>query len=452
MSFNIALSGLNAARNDLDVTGNNIANANTTGFKRSRAEFADVFAQSFGSIADTAIGGGVRTAAVTQQFEQGSIASTGNALDLAVNGEGFFVVSRNGAITYTRDGSFRVDREGFVINSNSQRLQVFPTLPTSTGFNTGALTDLQLNTAVGAPEQTTEVTATFNVAADSEGTANTAAQTDPPAAGEINPANDSTYNFTTSLTVFDSLGTPHTTTLYLARDSTDSEPDGVLDNPGQWFAHLYVGGQFFGAQTLNFDANGQLIPIEELDGGGNPVAGTETFNFVFGNIAADPVADAGTGFDPGNGASEIFALTFDFTNSTQLGTTSGVTNLVQDGFTTGQLVGLDVSDSGIVQARFTNGRTTPLGKIALANFNNTQGLSQEGDNQWAETFASGAAQIGEAGGSGFGLIESGGLESSNVDLTAALVNLITAQRNFDANSQVIRTENEVTQTAINIGR
>jgi len=419
MSFNIALSGLNAARNDLDVTGNNIANANTTGFKRSRAEFADVFAQSFGSIADTAIGGGVRTAAVTQQFEQGSIASTGNALDLAINGEGFFALSRNGEITYTRDGSFRVDREGFVINSGSQRLQVFPPLPTTDGFNTGSLADLQLNTAIGAPQATTEVTSTFNVAADSEGTS--------PDAASIDPAVDTTYNFTTSLTIFDSLGTPLTTTLYLARDNASTTPP-VLDNPGTWFAKLTISGTEFATTTLNFDSNGQLTTAQPI------------------------TLTAGTPFDPGNGADLIASLDFDFTDSTQLGTLSGVSNLVQDGFTTGQLVGLDVSDTGIVQARFTNGRTTPLGKIALATFNNTQGLSQEGDNQWAETFSSGSAQLGEPGASGFGLIESGGLEASNVDLTAALVNLITAQRNFDANSQVIRTENEVTQTAINLGR
>ena len=406
MAFNISLSGLTAARADLDTTGNNIANSNTTGFKKSRAEFADVFSQTFGSITDKAIGSGVKLAAVSQQFNQGNIENTGNALDLAINGEGFFMVDDNGAQSFTRDGTFRIDRDGFVVNSNGQRLQAFPPSASGTGFNTGNLADLQLTTGVGLPQATTEVNAALNFAAD-----------DPVlggAASAINPNDDSTFNFTTSVTVFDSLGAPHTATLYARRLSN-------LD----WGTQVRVDGTNIGTQDLQFDSNGQLTT-------GQPM----TFP---------------TPFTPTNGAAPL-TLDFDFSDTTALGNAFSVNNLGQDGFTTGQLIGIDIADSGVVSARFTNGRSSALGQVALANFNNPQGLSQDGDNQWLESFESGAAQIGEAGAANFGLLESGSLEVSNVDLTQELVKLITAQRNFDANSQAIRTENEITQTAINLGR
>lgn len=406
MAFNIALSGLTAARSDLDTTGNNIANANTTGFKKSRAEFADVFSQAFGSTSDTAIGSGVKLAAVTQQFEQGNVENTGNALDLAINGEGFFVLSDDGAQTFTRDGAFRIDREGFVVNSSGQRLQAFPPSASGSGFNTGSLSDLQLTTGVGLPQATNEITTALNFAADD------AVQGG--AASDIDPSDDSTFNFTTSVTVFDSLGAEHTATVYARR----------LGNLS-WGTRVFVDGNDMGTQDLSFDSNGQLTT-------GQPLTYPNTFT-------------------PTNGAAPI-SLDFDYSGTTMLGSSFSVNNLVQDGFTTGQLVGIDVSDTGVISARYTNGRSTALGQVALANFNNPQGLSQIGDNQWVESFDSGAAEIGEAGASNFGLLESGSLEVSNVDLTQELVKLITAQRNFDANSQAIRTENEITQTAINISR
>lgn len=407
MTFDIALSGLAAARADLEVTGNNISNANTSGFKRSRAEFADVFSQTNGGLSKTAIGNGVRLAAVTQQFDQGNIEATSNTLDLAINGNGFFVLSDDGSRVYSRDGAFQIDRDGYVVNNRGQRLQAYPALdPQGTVFNTGAPSDLQIQTGMGLPQATTQVDAQINFSA--EGTVLGGAGTD------IDPTDATSYNYTTALTIYDSLGAPHTATVYARRTANLT-----------YATRMFVDGNDMGTQDLTFDNTGALL-------------------------TGQPVTYPGT-FTPTNGAADI-NLDYDFSGSTLLGSSFSINDLAQDGFTTGRLAGLEVSDEGVFFARFTNGRSVALGKTAMANFDNPQGLGQLGDNAWSETFDSGAAQLGVAGSSDFGLIQAGALESSNVDLTRQLVNLITAQRNFQANSQVISTADEITQTAINIGR
>lgn len=459
MSFNIALSGLTAARANIDVTGNNIANANTTGFKKSRAEFADIFAQNFARVSDSAVGGGARVASVSQRFEQGNIANTGNALDIAVVGEGFFVIEADdGVVSYSRDGAFNVDRDGFVVNNFGKRLQVFPPTNTPGTFNTGTLTDLQLTTDLGAPSSTSEVEASINLAAEPAEILQAVTDGDP-----IDPTDVDTFQFTTSLTVFDSLGAPHTATVYARRTSIIGLPVGTPAATNDWEVALYVDGSNFVTLgdrdddaattgsgetltniTLSFDVNG-LLTTPATPSPTNPNPGAA--DFFDGSGATTPF----TAVELENGAEPLQFL-FDFTGTTQLGTRSGVNNLEQDGFSTGELAGVDISDEGVVQARFTNGRTEGLGRIVVANFNNPAGLTQNGDNEWFESFDSGLVQYGEPGSSGFGTLQSGGLEESNVDLTEELVNLITAQRSFDANSQVIRTENEVTQTAVNLGR
>lgn len=464
MSFNIALSGLTSARADLDVTGNNIANASTAGFKRSRAEFADVFAQNFARVSDSAVGGGSRLADVAQQFEQGNINNTGNALDIAIVGEGFFVVEDgSGVPSFTRDGAFSVDREGFVVNNFGKRLQVYPPSDIVDGsFNTGQLSDLQLSTTVGEPSATSAVNLSANFAADPEEiNAFYLANPTDPVANAIDPGNDASYDFTTSLTIFDSLGAPHTATIYARRitiaDVEDPANAPNLATANQWQLALFIDGSDTDTAVgpdaaitlptleIAFDRNGQLITdAAELTTLGLRDPTTLDFFDQEPDGTPDP-------FKLANGA-EPLAFEFDLTDSTMLGTRFGVNELRQDGFTTGELAGVDISDEGIVQARYTNGRTSSLGKIVLATFNNPQGLSQAGNNEWFDTFESGQPQYGEAGTSGYGNFQAGGLEESNVDLTEELVNLITAQRNFDANSQVIRTENEVTQTAVNLGR
>ncbi len=407
MPFRIALSGLDAASTDLKVTGNNIANSSTTGFKSSRAEFADVFAQSYGGISKTAIGGGVRVAAVAQQFEQGTIDFTGNNLDLAINGQGFFILSDGGARVFSRAGAFQVDKDGFVVNAQSQRLQIFQALdPAGNNFNTATPTDLQLITTAGPPSATSNLSAAINLQADA---------TVPTVA--FDPLNDpNSYNYSTSLTIYDSLGSSHISTLYFRKTAQN-----------QWDVAQYVDGN-------------------PLTVAGNPTSAV-TFNAdgtlnTGGTIAFDA-------YNPGNGSSPL-SLALDLTNTTQFGGSFGVNNLGQDGYTTGRLNNIQIDETGTVSARFTNGQFQVLGRTAMANFTNPQGLQQLGDNAWAETFASGPMQLGEAGTGSLGLIQGGGLESSNVDIAEQLVNLITAQRNFQANAQVISTADAITQTIINI--
>jgi flagellar hook protein FlgE len=405
MPFRTALSGLNAASADLRVTGNNIANTSTVGFKQSRAEFADVFALSYGGISQTAIGAGVRLAAVTQQFGQGNIDFTGNNLDLAMNGQGFFVLSDSGTRVYSRAGAFQVNREGFVVNAQGQRLQVYPPQnPQGTLFNTGTLTDLQLSTSEAPPQATTAVDTRLNLSSQAE----------EPATAPFSMSDPTSFNYSTSLTVYDSLGQTHTATLYFVKTATNLE----------WESYLAIDGTpVGGAQTLTFNSDGSLA--------------TPTTPLNFGT------------HDPGNGAN-LLNIDFDLTNATQYGGSFNVTSLSQDGFSTGRLNSIDIDSAGVVFARYTNGQSEALGKVALANFANPQGLQQLGDNAWGESFAAGDVILGQADTGNFGNIQAGGLESSNVDIAEQLVRMITAQRNFQANAQVITTADSITQTIINI--
>jgi flagellar hook protein FlgE len=404
MSFSLALSGLNAASTDLNATANNIANASTTGFKGARTEFADLFSVSPQGTSNTQTGNGVRVASVAQQFSQGNLEVTGNNLDMAISGEGFFILSEAGALSYSRAGAFQVDANGNVVNSKNQALQVYPVNPGG-GFNTGGLTDLRLISGVSAPAATGNAQVLFNLPADAV----------PPIGAPFNPANVTTYNEATSLTVYDSLGAAHTATMYFVKDPAAND----------WNTRLYIDGTAVGGiQDLQYSSSGTLTV---------PAGGTITF---------PPYAPT-TGAAPMN-------ITFDMVGTTQYGSNFSVNSVTQDGYTTGRLIGIDFDSNGVVQSRFTNGRSVPLGQIALANFSSVQGLQQLDSTQWAETFASGQPLRGQAGNSGLGLIQSGSLEASNVDLTAQLVNMITAQRNFQANAQVISTSDQITQTIINI--
>jgi flagellar hook protein FlgE len=404
MTFGIALSGINAASTDLSVTANNVANSATTGFKQSRAEFAEIFAVSPQGVSRNQVGEGVKVGATAQQFTQGNINTTNNSLDLAISGQGFFVVNDAGASAYTRAGAFEVDNSGYVVNSQEQRLQVYP--PTSTGnFNTSTMADLQLVTSESAPNATTNVQSVFNLPGNAT----------VPTNATFDPADSTSYNKATSLTVYDSLGAAHTASMYFVKTATTN----------QWQSRLYVDGTAVGTpQTLQYSSAGALT---------TPASGLITY----------------PAYTPTTGAAPI-NLTMDYSKSTQYGDAFTVNSVTQDGFTTGRLIGIDVDSTGVVQARFTNGRSLSLGQVAIANFANPQGLQSLDSTNWSETFASGQPLHGQAGGSGFGLIQSGSLESSNVDITAQLVNMITAQRNFQANAQMIKTEDAVTQTIINL--
>lgn len=404
MPFRIALSGLNAASAELRVVANNIANVSTNGFKKSRTEFADIYSVANLGNVGTAIGSGVSVASVAQQFSQGNISFTDNGLDLAVSGQGFFRLSDQGATVYSRAGAFSVNREGYIVNPQNQRLTAY--LADSTGNVTGALGDLQLNTADISPQATAQIGVGVNL---------DATVTVPP---PFNVNDSTTYNNSTSLTVYDSLGTAHLSEIYYRKSGANT-----------WETRLFVDGAEVTPSvsgTLTFNQDGTLA---------TPVGGQIAYN-------AFPIAGANP-----------LTLTLDYSStspSTQFGSKFGVNFLDQDGYTTGRLSGLDISETGIVQARFTNGQSRTLGQVALANFANVQGLRQLGDTTWAESFDSGVALIGQPGTASLGLLQSGALEDSNVDLTEQLVAMITAQRNFQANSQVISTADTVTQTIINI--
>ena len=404
MTFNLALSGINAASKDLDVTANNIANVNTTGFKQSRAEFADLYAVSLQGVSDTATGNGVRLSDVAQQFSQGNVNFTNNSLDMAINGEGFFTLSDNGQIKYTRAGAFSADRNGYVVNSSGDRLQVFPPVGNGT-FNTGSMSDLQLSTAESPPAASTSAKLGLNLPGDAT----------PPTNATFDPTDSQSFNQTTSMTVYDSLGASHTMTTYFVKQSAANT----------WDSYTYIDGNAVGgANTLTFGTNGQLA---------SPANGAITL----------------PSWAPSNGAAPL-SLTLDYSNATQFGSSFGVNSLSTDGYATGRLTGINVDPTGVVLARYTNGQSIPLGQLALARFDNPQGLQQLGNTSWGETFASGQPVRGAAGTSSLGAIQAGALESSNVDLTKQLVNMITAQRNFQANSQMISTADKITQTIINI--
>ena len=404
MPFRIALSGLNAAQADLNVTANNIANTSTTGFKGSRTEFADMFAVSLQGVSSNASGNGVRVAAVAQQFAQGNIEFTDSNLDLALSGQGMFILSDNGALAYTRAGAFQMNRDGYVVNSMNQRLQVYPPLAGG-GFNTGGLSDLQLVTTDSAPQATSNVDYILNLPANAT----------PPPVAVFSPADPNSFNQATSLTLYDSLGATHTGTMYFVKTATAN----------QWTAQLSIDGTLVGTpQTLQYSNTGVLTA---------PAGGL---------LAFPP-------YTPTTGAAAM-NVTVDLGQSTQFGGSFSVNSVTQDGYTTGRLIGIDIDETGIVQARFTNGNSQSLGQVAVANFANPQGLQQLGNTQWAETFSSGQALRGSAGNSGFGLVQSGALEGANVDVTEQLVNMITAQRNFQANAQMISTADSITQTIINL--
>ena len=389
----------------MDVISNNIANVSTTGFKKSRSEFADIFASSNIGTVSTAIGSGVNVSKVDQQFSQGNIGFTDNGLDLAISGQGFFRLSDNGSTVYTRSGSFGIDRDGYVTNAKSQRLTAY--LADSSGNVTGALGDLQLNTSDISPQPSADIDVGVNL--DSTSSIPTPA---------FDPTDPSSYNNSTSLTLYDSQGNSHLGTVYFRKTAANT-----------WETHLLVDNTEVTPSVsgnLTFNTDGSLA---------TPVGGQVAYN----TLAL-------------SGASSL-SLTLNYsgtTPTTQYGSNFGVNALNQHGYASGRLSGIDISDTGIIQARYTNGQSKTLGQVALANFANPQGLRQLGDTSWAESFESGAALVGQPGSASLGSIQSGALEGSNVDLTEQLVNMITAQRNFQANSQVIKTEDTITQTIINI--
>ncbi len=403
MAFRVAISGLKAASGELDVIGNNIANSNTTGFKKSRAEFVDVFAVAGVGGSGSTPGSGVRLSAIKQQFTQGNVAFTDNNLDMAINGSGFFILDDGGTQIYSRNGAFGVDQNGFLANAQGQNLIAFGA--DASGNITGAAGPIQVNSSNIAPQASANMTIDLNLDA-AQGV---------PAVGVFDATNPNSFNHSTSTTIFDSLGNSHLASMYYVKTATAN----------QWQSYTFVDGtQVDGPDALNFSSGGALTA---------PASGVTTT----------------PSFTPTGGGAAM-TLAQDYSATTQYGSSFSVNALAQDGFTTGRLSGLDIDSEGIIFARFTNGQSSVQGQIALANFANVQGLQPVSDTSWGETFSSGAVTLGSPGTASLGLIQAGALEQSNTDLSEELVNMIIAQRSFQANAEVISTSDTVTQSIINL--
>jgi len=630
MAFNTGLSGLRAASVDLDVTGNNIANASTVGFKGSKAQFGDLYASGFLSAGTNPIGDGVRVQDVKQSFGQGNISFTDNGLDMAISGDGFFILNNGGEIRYSRAGQFGIDKEGYVTNNQNMRVQGYTA--DEDGNLSGIRGDLQIATDNLSPRRTTNLDTDLNldsresvletrvrdigplavtslqgdsfsvqyadgspdvnVAIDPAATARQAAATindvrglsasatttatengitdtsiasanatgsftfsldingaplaldtnninslqdlvdsinnsseaaisasavddgtgtnvlrvihnqgetldysfgdgttttDPapvlgdvnvtadrvvasvsdPADGtfetafnaspiritnEFNPLDQRTYNHATSTTIYDSLGNSHELTQFFVKNPSPGNGVGV----SEWSVYAQIDGEFVGGsdvtpytarfdqdgalQSINGDPSGEILIDDWIpkDEAGQP------------NGADGPPAPGETVVTPIPEPPTTSAFVINLSGTTQYGAAFGVNDQQQNGYTTGRLSGLDVSDQGVLFARYTNGQSQALGQVALASFNNTNGLSPVGDTSWVETFESGQPIIGAPDTGTLGAIKASSVEESNVDLSAELVNLIIAQRNYQANAKTIETSDAVTQTIINL--
>lgn len=418
MSFNTALSGLRAANTDLEVTANNIANASTIGFKKSRTEFGDVYANSLIGSGGNSAGSGVLVSNVAQQFDQGNVSFTDNALDLAVNGSGFFVMAEpSGAPAYTRAGYFGLDSNGNIVNNNGSKLQGL-VADTNGNITGGTPSDLVVQTGNLAPQQTGAVDLQFNLDSGSA----------VPVVATFDPSDPTSFNESTSLTVYDSFGESHTMTNYFVKNATPVN---------SWDMYSYV-------DDVNVVTNGATGPLPHyiLTFGTDGTLQTPT----------DPAVLAVDNWNPGNGAAVAPGSDFvvSVAGSTQFGSSFAVSDVDQDGFSPGRLSSIEIDDSGILFARYTNGEALTLGQIVLASFSNVQGLSPLGDTAWAESFESGLPSVGTPLSGSLGAVQAGALEESNVDLSEELVHLIIAQRNFQANAKTIETADTVTQAIINL--
>ena len=429
MSFQTGLSGLNASSRSLDVIGNNIANANTTGMKSSRAEFSNLVASSLGVGSTAGAGIGVTVAAVSQQFSQGNISTTGNTMDVAINGGGFFQLTQtDGSSAYTRDGSFKLDKDGYIKTNSGANVMGFPTDKTGT-VTSASIQKIQLptNAPINA-NATTKITAEFNLDARALDATQSAA------AGKT-AAPRSTYG--TALDVYDSQGVASPVKLYFQKTDTIKNSwdiyGGIDGVPLATDVYPNLG-------TMTFDATGKINPSA-------PPATGFSINLAAGTIPSanpnDAVSAGGTGFLTKD-------ISLDLSNVTQYGTAYAVSSLTQDGYTAGELTGVSIGETGLITSKYSNGQSQFTGQITLADFRNVQGLQPIGGNAWTATFASGLPVQGAPGAGKFGSLRAGALEDSNVDLTSELVNMMTAQRAYQANAQTIKTQDQIMSTLVNL--
>ncbi|MBT8766456.1 flagellar hook protein FlgE [Metapseudomonas boanensis] len=513
MSFNNGLSGLRSASTDLNITGNNIANAGTVGFKQSRAEFANIYASSVLGGGKNPQGSGSLLSSVSQQFNQGNINYTQNALDLAINGNGFFQVSNNGALSYTRAGYFGTDSNGYIVDNFGYNLQGYTTDDNGV-LQTGSIGNLRIRATSQAPAATSIVTQGFNLNSTSTVPTNAFSPTDP-----------TSYNSSTSTNIFDSQGNAHVMTQFFVKTAPNAWTMNVLIDG----SHPLAGVANLAASTAASAAGAtpasvatavatlagtdpSVLPAQVTAASAASVAAGATVESVVAAIAAagktpvsanmtfnsvgqlQPVTSTSpAAYDPNavpampapqptdvwemnadgtlkirswvpstsngeenpvflaNGAAiSNSGVSLDFRQATQFASAFAVNSVAQDGYTTGELAGVEISDQGEIFARYTNGQSRVQGQVILANFANVQGLTPVGKSQWIQAADSGEPVRNPPRSGTLGAIQSGALEDSNVDLSDQLVNLIVAQRNYQASAKTIEAESALTQTVINL--
>lgn len=439
MSFNIGLSGLYAANKQLDVTGNNIANVATSGFKSSRAEFSDVYSATKLGNGSKVVGSGVRLANVSQQFTQGDISNTGNVLDMAINGSGFFTLSNNGSTSYTRAGTFKVDKDGFVTNTDqTARLQGYGVDANGKIIN-GVLTDLKIDTSNLAPKPTSTVSSTINLNSTSPVIDDTLP------ANKFDPGTLATYTKSFSTPIYDSQGNSHVMDQYMVKTGANTWKTYTLvdgRNPDATGSDPKVTPPI--ATTMTFDTTGKLVSVATPPA--TPAAPNATNTVTLASWVPGKVTN---GVWAANGAApSASGTTISMTNTTQFNADSARSIPAQDGYATGEITNLTIDGTGTLFANFSNNQNKAIGQVALASFTNEQGLQAVGGTSWKETFASGIPGYDAPTTGSLGSIQSNSLEESNVNLTNELVNLIKAQSNYQANAKTISTQSTIMQTII----
>ena len=450
MGFQQGVSGLNVAAKNLDVIGNNVSNANTVGFKQSQAQFADVYTAAQGGTTNPAMGIGTKVATVAQQFGQGNVNITSNPLDMAISGKGFFQLDNKGEIIYSRNGQFQLDKNGFVVNSQGHKLTGYQANPTTGIISTGNTGPIQIPTQAITPNPTS--TSEIGLNLDSRETA--------PRVKVFDPKDPESYNKSTAMTIFDTLGNDHVMNMYFVKADTPVNTWSTyvtVDNlPVNGAAAAPGAAPAAGAAPGAAPAAGAAPAPGAAATPGGTLVGTLTFNSVGALASTNPattplgIMTVPGGITFANGSTTPQPMTMDFNMSTQFGAAFGVTTLHQNGYTSGQLNGFSTSGDGVIVGRYTNGQTKSLGQVALVNFANEQGLQPLGNNEWSISAASGQALVGKPGTASLGILQSGAVEDSNVDLTAELVNMIMAQRVYQANAQSIKAQDSILQTITNI--
>lgn len=441
MSFNIGLSGLYAANKQLDVTGNNIANVATAGFKSSRAEFEDVYSSTRLGSGSKVIGNGVRLANVSQQFTQGDINNTGNVLDMGINGSGFFTMSNNGSLSYTRAGTFKVDNAGYITNTDyTSRLQGYGVDANGKIIN-GVLTDLKIDTSNLAPKSTSAVTSSINLNSSATKIIDTGAT---PVV--FDPSKPETYTKSFSTPIYDTQGNAHVMDQYVVKTGDNvwkvytlvdgRNPDATGSDPTKTPPV---------ASTLTFDSSGKLLQVSTPNPADptNPIISSDLTlnNWVPGTVTNG-------NFTPNGASANPNGVTISMAKTTQYNADTSRTIPTQDGYATGQITNLTIDGTGTLFANFSNNQSKAIGQVALASFTNEQGLQAVGGTSWKETFASGIPGYDAPKTGTLGEVVSNSLEESNVNLTNELVDLIKGQSNYQANAKTISTQSTIMQTII----